>query len=408
MTVVFVNRYCHPDHSATSQILSDLAASLAGKGMSVLIVASRQRYDDPDADLPASEQWREVAIRRLWTTSFGRGPLFGRAIDYLTFYLSLPFTLWPLLKRGDIVIAKTDPPLLALVVAPIARLRGAILVNWLQDIFPEVAVNLGEPRLPRPLVWLFRRLRNVSLKMAAANVAIGERMAEHLATEGISATRLRVIPNWAHENAISPLSTSQSKLRSSLGLDHRFVVGYSGNLGRAHDPDTIFDAAMRLAGQPRIAFLIIGGGHGYERLRQCASENGLHGMFFLGYQPIEALSDSMAAADVHLISLRPELEGQIVPSKFYGIAAAERPMLFVGDPDGELARLISGSGCGFSVAQGQGDALAGKIRLLADSPEQCQKMGRQGRRLLEERFSRDSAHGHWLELLDGLGSGRSL
>ena len=165
MRVCFVNRYCHPDHSATSQILSDLAVGLAEKGWAVSIVASRQRYDDPSVSLPAHERWRGVDIHRIWTTRFGRANLVGRAIDYLTFYLLLPWRLFWLLRRGGAVVAMTDPPLVSLVVAPVAWLRGARLVNWLQDVFPEVVVSLGEPPLPRRMAWLLRKLRNASLRM---------------------------------------------------------------------------------------------------------------------------------------------------------------------------------------------------------------------------------------------------
>jgi glycosyltransferase involved in cell wall biosynthesis len=326
----------------------------------------------------------------------------GRAIDYLTFYLSLPFILWPLLKRGDIVVAKTDPPLLALVIAPIVRLRGAILVNWLQDVFPEAAVSLGEGAVPRPLAWILRRLRNWSLKQAAMNVAIGDRMTEYLVTQGVSAEHVQTIPNWAHEDDIRPMPSSQSHLREPLGLEGKFVVGYSGNLGRAHDPDTIYEAIRELAGSDDIAFLIVGGGHGYERLKKRATESGLRNVQFLPYQTRERLSDSMAAADLHLVSLQPALEGLIVPSKFYGIAAAERSVAFIGDSDGELARLVAESDCGFSVQQGQGDRLAAQILSLAADPETCQAQGRRARRLLLERFSRDAAHRQWQSLLTRL------
>jgi glycosyltransferase involved in cell wall biosynthesis len=401
VTIVFVNRYCHPDHSATSQILSDLAASLVAAGMPVAMVSSRQRYDDPSADLPKSETWQGVVIHRVWTSRFGRSRLLGRAADYLTFYLSLPWTLWSLLKRGDIAVAKTDPPLVSLVVAMIASLRGAVLVNWLQDVFPEVAVSLGKPAVPGPLAWMLRKLRNSSLKMAAMNVAIGTRMAEYFVAQGVPADRIRVIPNWAHESAIRPMPSTQSALRHSLGLGDKFIVGYSGNLGRAHDPDTIFDAATLLTIDSRVAFLIVGGGYGYEHLQRRAAEAGLRNIHFQPYQSRERLSDSMAAADLHLVSLRPALEGQIVPSKFYGIAAAERPIAFIGDPDGELARLIAENDCGFSIEQGRGDLLADRIRSLAADPERCRELGMRARRLLETRFSRDQAHRQWQELLDG-------
>ncbi len=405
MTVVFVNRFCHPDHSATSQIVSDLAAGLAAQGMAVAMVASRQRYDDPAARLATNEQWQGVQIHRIWTSRFGRSRLPGRAIDYLTFYLSLPWTLWRLLHRGDVVVAKTDPPLVALVVALVAKLRGAVLVNWLQDVFPEVAVSLGQPPVPRPLAWVLKLLRNQTLRMAAMNVAIGERMAEYFVAQGVAATRVQVIPNWAHEQSIQPMPPGDSALRRKLGLQTHFVVGYSGNLGRAHDWETLFDAGLRLDGKPGIAFLIVGGGHGYESMRSRVAEAGLTNFHFQAYQALETLSDSMAAADLHLVSLRPELEGQIVPSKFYGIAAAERAVGFVGDPDGELARLIAAGDCGFSVPSGRGDLLAEAILDLAADFELCRSQGQRARALLDKRFSRDGAHRQWHHLLTELGAG---
>lgn len=405
MRVVFVNRFCHPDHSATSQIVSDLAVGLAAQGMAVAMVASRQRYDDPAARLPSNEAWRGVQIHRVWTSRFGRTHLSGRAIDYLTFYLSLPWALWPLLRRGDVVVAKTDPPLVSLVVAVVARLRGAILVNWLQDVFPEVAVNLGQPPVPRTLAGVLKKLRNRSLRTAAMNVAIGERMAEYFVAQGVAATRVQVIPNWAPEQSIQPMPAANSGLRRKLGLQTGFVVGYSGNLGRAHDWETLFDAGLRLDNEPGIAFLIVGGGHGYESMRSRVAEAGLTNFHFQTYQALETLSDSMAAADLHLVSLRPELEGQIVPSKFYGIAAAERAIGFVGDPDGELARLIAIGDCGFSVASGRGDLLAKAILDLAADVELCRSQGQRARELLDRRFSRDEAHRQWHHLLTGLAAG---
>ena len=402
MTIVFVNRFCYPDHSATSQIVSDLAASLAASGLSVVLVASRLSYDNTSAQLPAREQWNGINIHRVWTSGFGRAHLLGRLLDYMTFYLSLPWTLWRILRRGDVVIAKTDPPLISLLVAPIAWLRGAVLVNWLQDVFPELAVAMGEPKIPRLLTRILQTLRNKSLRLAAMNVVIGERMSEYFHTQGISAKHLRVIPNWAHEADISPMPSSQSQLRQSLKLTDKFVVGYSGNLGRAHDPETIFDAAWQLRDASHIIFLITGGGHGYEQLRLRASRAGLLTILFQPYQPIEKLSDSMAAADLHLLSLRPELEGHIVPSKFYGIAAAARPMAFIGDEDGELARLIAAHGCGFSIEQGRADLLASRILELANDVDSCQRYGLAARQLLMDKFSRAQAHKQWHDLLQDL------
>ena len=143
--VCFVNRYCYPDGSATSQLMTDLAGELSSRGWQVTMVGSNQRYDDASARLPATDRWRGVDIARVATTRFGRGSLAGRAIDYLSFCLGLPFVLWKVLRRGDVLVAKTDPPMLGVFAAPFTRLRGARTVNWLQDLFPEIAVALEQP-----------------------------------------------------------------------------------------------------------------------------------------------------------------------------------------------------------------------------------------------------------------------
>jgi len=399
VTIVFVNRFCHPDHSATSQIVSDLAASLAAQSFSVSMISSRMRYDDPSARLAPMEKWQGVGIYRIWTSRFGRRHLLGRLLDYLSFYWSLPFALWRILERGDVVVAKTDPPLVSLVVAFVARLRGAKMVNWLQDVFPEIAVSMGEPKVPVAAAYMLKKLRNYSLKTAVMNVVIGSRMAEYFQSQAIPANQIKTIPNWAHENDISPVQASESRLRHQLGLGEKFIVGYSGNLGRAHDPDTIFHAAISLQASTTVFFLMIGGGYGYEYLKKRVADAGLKNMQFLPYQPLEALSDSMAAADLHLVSLRPALEGKIVPSKFYGIAAAQRPVGFIGDHDGELARLIKQSKCGFVVSEGQGEELADQILALAGDAEHCRVQGKAARQLLDSAFSRALAHQQWHDLL---------
>ena len=160
MRVIFLNRYFYPDHSATSQMLSDLAFFLAGAGHEVCVVTSCQRYDDAAAGLPLRERIDGVEVHRVRTTRFGRDNLVGRAADYATFYLAAGWRLWRIARAGDVIVAKTDPPLISVVAWLIARWRGARLVNWVQDVFPEVAEALGVRALAGPQAGLLRRLRN--------------------------------------------------------------------------------------------------------------------------------------------------------------------------------------------------------------------------------------------------------
>jgi glycosyltransferase involved in cell wall biosynthesis len=364
MRVVFVNRYFYPDHSATSQMLSDLAFHLAARGWDVGVITSRQRYDDARARLAPHETVRGTRIRRIWSTRFGRGFLPGRALDYLTFYASAFFALRR--ERGAVVVALTDPPLLS-VVAAFASPR---IVNWVQDLFPEVAEALGM-YVPR---WV-RRLRDWSLRRARMNVALGQRMAERIAGNVV------VRHNWA-DASIEPLPRQSDP----------FTAGYSGNLGRAHEFETIL-AAMRAT--PEVRYRITGGGAQLERVRAVAPPN----VSFEAYVPRERLAESLGAVDVHLISLLPQLEGLIVPSKLYGILAAGRPAIFVGDPEGEVARILRDNDCGLAVARGDAEALAAALRALAADPERARAMGRRGRVLYEKEFAPQIALAAWERIL---------
>lgn len=392
MKLIFVNRYFYPDISATSQLLADLAFDQAARGADVHVVTGRQLYEDPAATLPADEEHGGVRIHRIATTRFGRASLIGRAIDYATFYLSAAAKLLALARKGDVIVAKTDPPLVSVVAAWVARRRGARLVNWLQDVFPEVAVELG---VKVPMARLARSLRNYSLRSASANVVVGRRMATRLAQLAGGPVPVEVIENWADGRLISPIPRESNPLRTQWNLGDRFVVGYSGNMGRAHEFDTVIEACELLRPEPDIVFLFIGAGRYRGEIEDAARRRSLPAVRFQPYQPREMLAFSLSAADVHLVTLLPALEGLIVPSKFYGIAAAGRPTLFVGDRDGEIAALVERERCGKAIPTGRGGELAAAIRDLRDHPDAAQAMGARARAAFDARFDRPIALERW-------------
>jgi glycosyltransferase involved in cell wall biosynthesis len=231
--------------------------------------------------------------------------------------------------------------LISVIAALVAKIKRAHLVNWLQDLFPEVAAELGV-KLARGLPYkLLKTLRNQTLRQAKMNVAIGELMAERLKSEGIPADKITVIHNWADEEQLHTVAHEENPLREAWGLQGKFVVGYSGNLGRSHDFATILDAAAALKDRNDVVFLLIGGGAQLPSVQKECADKGLINVMFKPYQPREKLSESLSVADVHLISLKPELESLIVPSKFYGILAVGRPVIFIGTEEGELAKIIT-------------------------------------------------------------------
>ena len=394
MRITFINRYYYPDVSATAQILFDLSQRLVANGYEVRVLCSRQLYQQSKISLLAEEEINGVSVYRVRTTRFGRNNLVGRAVDYISFYFSAGFRLLQITRPNDVLVAKTDPPLVSVIVAIVAVLRRAKLVNWLQDLFPEVAMNIGAgiPNwLARPLIYL----RDFSLKKANANVVIGNLMKSRLISQGISPNTIHVIENWADGSFIQSKPHDQSKLRAKLGLQNKFVVSYSGNLGRAHEYQTLLQAAILLRNDPQVVFLVIGGGAKNIELEEEVKKSDLDNFVFLPYQPRNELSDSLAAGDVQIISLLPELEGLIVPSKFYGILAAGRPSIMIGDVYGEVANIVRNEHCGEVVAIGDSGYLVDVIKKFKNDFNYLASLGNQAKALYEREYTAENSLEDW-------------
>ncbi|MDB5569002.1 MAG: putative colanic acid biosynthesis glycosyl transferase [Hyphomicrobiales bacterium] len=406
--IVFVNRYFAPDHSATSQLLSDLAFYLAAEGREVHVVASNELYGGGRA-LPARETLNGVHVHRVPSGGFGRSGLLARAADYAVLYAAMGRAAFALARAGDVLVAKTDPPLLSIPLALVAKLRGARLVNWLQDLYPEVAGALGVPLLGGAAGAALARVRDASLRSAQLNVVIGERMGERLAARGLDRSRVAVVQNWANDDDIAPAPVGANPLRREWGLEGKFVLAYSGNLGRAHEYDTLLGAADLLRDRRDLAFLFVGGGAHVEEMRRRAEARGLERAFcFQPYQDRDRLGDSLGAANAHWLSLREGLEGLIVPSKFYGVAAAARATVAVTALDGEVARAVRANGCGFVAAPGDSATLAAAIARLADDGALCAAMGARARAMLEAGLTRAHALRRWTAVLDAAMAGRPV
>lgn len=399
--IIFVNRYFYPDYSATSQLLTDLAFNLANL-YEVHVVTSRQLYDDPGVRLPHVTTAKKVNIWRVWSSRFGRRFLPARAFDYLTFYAAALKMLCSLTQSGDIVVAKTDPPLISFVAALACRARGAQLINWLQDLFPEIARAL-EIRGSGPLFFLLSGARNWSLGQARMNVVLGSRMARVIRDlPGGCDMPMEVIHNWSDGDEIYPVAMQDNPLRNEWALKDRFVIGYSGNMGRVHELCIILEAARQLSGDPRFVFLFIGGGARQAELEDIACVGGLQNVMFRPYQPRCKLIFSLGVCNVHIVSLLPKLEGYVVPSKFYGVAAAGRPVVNIGDKDGEIARIITEAECGATFEPNDAVGIARFIKSLADDEMLWSRYARKARLVFEDRYNKHKALRRWNIVISSL------
>jgi colanic acid biosynthesis glycosyl transferase WcaI len=381
------NQHYYPDVASTGQHLTDLAEHLARQGVAVKVLTSRGHYVAGHVNAPARETRNGVRIRRVRTTAFGRRSRLGRIVDYATFYVRV---LWTVCTEPGLtgVIFLTTPPLLSVIGLIGRTLRRRPYGIWSMDLHPDAEMAAGmvaaDGVLGKTLTWL----NDHAYRRADFVVDLGPYMKARVVAKGVSPAHTATIPVWGHAELTHGTSGTQA-LRTSLGLDGRFVVMYSGNAGLVHDFADILVAMRRMRDDPRVFFLFVGDGPRRREIEAFAAEHALANFAYRPYFPREQVGDALAVADVHLISLRQPFVGISVPGKLYGIMAAGRPALFVGPEHCETADTIRDERCGAVIDPAAGDGAARIVAAiegwLAD-PEAARQAGLRGLAAFRDRY----------------------
>jgi glycosyltransferase involved in cell wall biosynthesis len=396
--LLVLNQYYWPGVEATAQLLTELCEALAEDADVTVITGVLHGHEEE----PRRAARHGVEIVRVPSTSFERSRLFARGANYVT-YLSNSLVRALRSPRPDIVLCMTDPPIIADVALLVARRYRAPLIVISQDVFPEVAVELK--RLENPLaVRLLRSLVSLYLCRADRIVAIGDTMRRRLEEKGAPAERVTVIPNWVDTERLAPRDRT-NEWATNAGLETKFVVMHSGNVGHAQDLDSLVRAATFLRDLDDLVIFIIGTGARKAELTALAEMLEVDQVRFLYYQSRDALPRSLSAADVHVVGLAPGLAGYVVPSRLYGILAVARPVIVAADAESETAQVVQRVGCGIVVPPGRPELLARAIRDAHDGKLDLAEMGRRGREWVEREADRSVAMRRYRDLLAEFAAG---
>ena len=399
MHILFLNRSYHPDPEATGQYLTELAEDLAAGGDEVSVVCGRSYHRNEGWGMSPFEVRKRngVAVHRAFNTRFSKSSFAGRLINLGTYFLCCMVALLSV-RRPDVVVAETDPPLLPLIGAFFSALTGARFVFLINDLYPDVAVELGAISNP---IWLrlLEASTSTGLERSDVVVTLGQDMRRKVAARGCDTNKLHVIHYWVDTEKVHPVGGA-NRFRTQHGLKSTdFVVMYSGNMGLSQPLEDVLRAAEMLSDESRLRFLFVGDGARRDDLIELAQNLAVSSMVdFLPYQPRENLAESLGAADLHLIPLAEPATGSIVPCKVYGIMASGTPYVAITSHRCEVARFAREYGCGTWCRPGAPAEIAGNIRELLNDPECLEAMGRRGRRAAEREFNRVDAVEKYREL----------
>jgi colanic acid biosynthesis glycosyl transferase WcaI len=294
--------------------------------------------------------------------------------------------------KPDVVLAMSPPLTLGPAGWAIARTRGIPFVFNIQDVFPDVAIELGHIKGER-VITAARWLERTTYRHADAVTVLSEDLADNVrakiagakiagsqTTSTAEAARVHVIPNFVDTDWIRP-APRENAYREQYGLTGKRVVMYAGNVGLSQALNLLLDAAVDLADEPDVAFVINGGGAARAELERRA--RGLPTVRFVDMQPKARLPEVLAAGDVHIVPLKKGLAWSSVPSKLYSILAAGRPIVASIDAGTEVARTVERAGAGLAVPPEDPEAFTKAVRRLLDAEADRDEMGASGRRFVE-------------------------
>ena len=208
-----------------------------------------------------------------------------------------------------------------------------------------------------------------------------------------------IVPPWSHDDAVSYSPEGRSSFRSIHDLENKFVVMYSGNHSPCHPLDTLLNAALVMSKQNRYAFCFVGGGSEQSKVRDFAKLHRLDNILCLPYQPMEKLSGSLSAADLHVVVLGEKFVGIVHPSKIYNILNIDVPVLYIGPQQSHVMDLAADLGPNYLFTAQHGD-VDGVAQRISEAARISSARNHETQSTVAARFSRHALLPQMMSLLE--------
>lgn len=399
---IIISELYYPEQNATGYFLTGIAEGLVGTEDAVHVLCAQPSYNQRGEKAPKQENRNGVTVRRCWSTTCDPRKTWGRSLNFVTTSLSIGWHALFLIRRGDKVLAVTNPPLLPLLVRLACWLKGAKFVLLVHDVYPDVFVPLGLLKSTHPLYKLMSWLNGKLYASSDHVITLGRDMADLVQDKSQGRVSVSIIPNWGDVDVIEPTDKASNALLQRLGLEDKFIVHYSGNHGRTHDLLTLIEAAQLLRGQDEIHFLFIGEGSGKAEAVSRAEALGLNNVTFETFVDRSELNTSLNASDLSVVAFKHGMAGISVPSRLYNLMAAGKPILAVVDYNSEVAAVIREANLGVAVPPESPELLAEQILALRNDVERRAQMAENSRKEALSKYSYDAIKQQYRQLFDAL------
>ncbi|NET07893.1 MAG: glycosyltransferase family 4 protein [Merismopedia sp. SIO2A8] len=408
LKLLIITQFYPPDYAATGQLIAELAIQLGRLGLPIQVFTGQPSYAFQTKSAPKIEHLGQVVIRRCtllrtaWLPPVVRTwfeKILGKAVNGLLFFLRSALHLLDASSRGEVLLLTTAPPFLPILGYFANLILGLPYVCLLYDLYPDIAVELGLISADHWSVRLWDAINRRIWKRAQQIIVLSATMKHRVAAKCPEVIdKIGVIHSWADPAWILPIAKEDNWFAKQFNLVDTFTVLYSGNMGRCHDMDTIFEVVKLLQQKP-IQFVFIGSGAKRQVFQSKAKKLGLRNCQFLPYQDKKNLPYSLTACDLSLVSVSEGMEGLVAPSKLYGALAAGRPVAIICESHSYLQGILNEAACGKAFSNGDAAGLAAFILHLAANPDLVKLMGKAGRDYMQCHFTPELIAQQYSQLL---------
>jgi colanic acid biosynthesis glycosyl transferase WcaI len=408
--ILYVSQYFPPEMGAPAARAAELSRHWASDGHEVTVLTGfpnhptgvvPQEYRDKIRRLVMQEKVGGVRVIRSWLLPLPNRKPYERILNYSSFCVSAAST-GLCAPSPDVVIASSPQLLVGLSGWWLARSKRARFIFEVRDLWPEslaaVGVGTEDSLLHRSLGKIAGFLYHHSDHIVVVSPAFVEHLVHYW---GVPQAKISVIENGVETEAFSPRGDNGA-LRRELGAEGKFLVCYVGTMGMAHGLEAVVEAASQLENSvPEVVFVLVGEGADKERIITLARSRALTNLRFIDQQPREKVPAYITASDAALVLLRKSaLFRTVIPTKMLEVMSCARPVIL--GVDGQARKILDEAQAGVFVEPENATALANTVRTLAANTKLCRRFGRNGRRYIVERCSRQRTAKAYISLLENL------
>lgn len=395
--------YYTPDVASTGQILKELAEGLVDQ-FEVTVICVVPSYGGTIEDKYKTkkyyfEELNSVKIMRIRVPEFSKANKISRIKNIVSYFLGA-IRATGKVEKPDYILSVSQPPVLGGLLGVWGKWRcHAPFIYQIQDFNPEqiMAVNYSKNK---PVLKVMMWLDKFSCKRSNLVITVGRDLVKTLENRfvGKKVPKSALINNWIDEKEIYPLENDNDGVvafREKYGLKDKFVIMYSGNIGLYYDLENILKVIeqfkeAKTKDDKKVVFAFVGAGSVLDKLVLYKKEKNLDNVIFIPYQNREDLIYSLNAGDVHWCVNAKGIKGVSCPSKYYGLAAAGKPVLGVLKKGSEVQWLIETSGNGYCCEPGDYERIKQLLERFIETDETDLKvMGKKGREYLENYLTKE-------------------